>query len=144
MPLVDSIAAATPHLEAAGGGAIVAVSSTFGFDTIWPSSPNSYGAFKAAVAAARLVRPLTPLRPRGSGSTRSRPGPIEFEGGDWGNMKINRREIYDRVQATIPLGRHGDARRGRLGDRLPASPRSGFCVGTNVVCDGGMTARVQF
>lgn len=143
MSLVDSIAAATPHLEAAGGGAIVALSSTFGFDTIWPSSPNSYAAFKAAVlqhasAAAHA------LAPKGIRVNSVSPGPIEFEGGDWGNMRINRREIYDRVQASIPLGRHG-----RLDEVASAivfllSPRSGFCVGTNLVCDGGMTARVQF
>jgi len=143
MPLVDSIAAVTPHFEAAGGGAIVAVSSTFGFDTIWPSSPNSYGAFKAAVlqhasAAAHA------LAPKGIRVNSVSPGPIEFDGGDWGNMKINRREVYDRVQASIPLGRHGMLDEVASAIVFLTSARAGFCVGTNVVCDGGMTSRVQF
>ena len=44
LPLVHLIDEATPILEAAGGGSIIALSSTFGFDNVWPSSPNSYGA----------------------------------------------------------------------------------------------------
>ena len=143
LPLVEAIGAATPLMAEAGGGAIVSVSSTFGFDTIWPSSPNSYGAFKSAVlqhasAAAHA------LASKGIRVNSVSPGPIEFDGGDWGNMKINRREVYDRVQASIPLGRHGMVDEVASAIVFLLSPRSGFCVGNNVVCDGGMTARVQY
>jgi 3-oxoacyl-[acyl-carrier protein] reductase len=143
LPLVDAIDAVTPLMEAAGGGAIVSLSSTFGFDNVWPSSPNSYGAFKAAVVRHASAAAHA-LAPKGIRVNTVSPGPIEFEGGDWGNMKINRREVYDKVQASIPLGRHG-----RLDEVASAivfllSPRSGFCVGTNVVCDGGMTVRTQY
>jgi 3-oxoacyl-[acyl-carrier protein] reductase len=143
MPLVDAVDAVTPHMETAGGGAIVSLSSTFGFDNIWPSSPNSYGAFKAAVVrhASSLAHALAP---KGIRVNTVSPGPIEFEGGDWGNMKVNRREIYDKVQGSIPLGRHGQLDEVASAIVYLLSPRSGFCVGTNVVCDGGMTVRVQF
>ena len=143
MPLVDAIDAATPHMEAAGGGAIVSLSSTFGFDNIWPSSPNSYGAFKAAVVR-HASSAAHALAPKGIRVNTVSPGPIEFEGGDWGNMKINRREIYDKVQASIPIGRHGELDEVASTIVFLLSPRAGFCVGTNVLCDGGMTVRVQF
>jgi 3-oxoacyl-[acyl-carrier protein] reductase len=143
LPLVDLIAAATPHLAAAGGGSIVSISSTFGFDTIWPSSPNSYGALKAAVlqhASAAAHQ----LAPQGIRVNSVSPGPIEFDGGDWGNMKLHRREVYDRVQASIPLGRHGRLDEVASAVVFLASPRAGYCVGTNLVCDGGMTSRVHY
>lgn len=143
LPLVDAVNAAVPHFEAAGGGAVVALSSTFGFDNVWPSSPNSYGAFKAAVLrhASSVAHALAP---KGIRVNTVSPGPIEFEGGDWGNMKINRREVYDKVQAAIPIGRHGMLDEVASTIVFLCSPRAGFCVGTNVVCDGGMTVRVQF
>lgn len=143
LPFVHLIDAGTPHLEAAGGGSIVAIASTFGFDNVWPSSPNSYGAFKAAVlrhasAAAHA------LAPRGIRVNTVSPGPIEFEGGDWANMKINRPEVYEKVQASIPLGRHGRLEEISAAVAFLASPTAGFCVGTNLVVDGGMTARTQY
>jgi 3-oxoacyl-[acyl-carrier protein] reductase len=143
MPLVDAIDAVTPHLAAAGGGAIVSISSTFGFDNIWPSSPNSYGAFKAAVVR-HASSAAHALAPKGIRVNTVSPGPIEFEGGDWGTMKLNRREVYDKVQASIPIGRHGELDEVASAIVFLLSPRAGFCVGTNLVCDGGMTVRVQF
>ena len=40
LPLVHAIDEVTPLMEAAGGGSIIALSSTFGFDNVWPSSPT--------------------------------------------------------------------------------------------------------
>jgi len=143
MPLVDAIDAATPHMEAAGGGAIVSLSSTFGFDNIWPSSPNSYGAFKAAVVRHASSAGHA-LAPKGIRVNTVSPGPIEFPGGDWDTMKNNRREIYDKVQASIPVGRRAMLDEVASSIVFLLSPRSGFCVGVNLVCDGGMTVRVQY
>lgn len=143
MPLVHSIDAATPHLEAAGGGAIVAISSTFGFDTIWPSGPNSYGAFKAAVIRHASAAGHA-LAPKGIRVNTVSPGPIEFEGGDWDKMRTGRPEVYDKVQASIPVGRHGTLAEVSAAIVFLASPAASFCVGTNLVVDGGMTVRVQF
>lgn len=143
MPLVWGTEAVVPHLEAAGGGQIVAISSTFGFDTVWPSSPNSYGAFKAAVIQYASAQAHA-LAPKGIRVNSVSPGPIEFEGGAWGNMKIQRPEIYDKVKSSIPLGRMGELKDVASAIVFLASGVAGFTVGTNIMCDGGMTSRVQF
>lgn len=143
MPLVHSIDAATPHLKASGGGAIVAISSTFGFDNIWPSSPNSYAAFKAAVLRHASAASHE-LAPQGIRVNSVSPGPIEFEGGDWGNMKTSRPEAYGRAKAGIPIGRMGSLDDVSAAVAFLASPAAAFCVGVNLVVDGGATVRVQF
>lgn len=143
LPLVHLIDEATPILEAAGGGSIVAMSSTFGFDNVWPSSPNSYGAFKAAIlrhasAAAHA------LAPKGIRVNSVSPGPVYFEDGDWGKIKAGRPEVYEKVKGSIPLGRMGKPAEVAAVIVGLASPAMGYCVGTNVVCDGGMTVRTQY
>ena len=143
MPLVHAIDVATPIMEAQGGGSIIAMSSTFGFDNVWPSSPNSYGAFKAAIirhasAAAHA------LAPKGIRVNTVSPGPVYFEDGDWGKIKAGRPEVYDKVLGSIPLGRMGDPKEVASVIVSLASPAMGYCVGTNVVCDGGMTVRTQY
>ena len=143
MPLVHAIDVATPIMEAAGGGSIIAMSSTFGFDNVWPSSPNSYGAFKAAIirhasAAAHA------LAPKGIRVNTVSPGPVYFADGDWGKIKAGRPEVYEKVLGSIPLGRMGDPKEVASVIVSLASPAMGYCVGTNVVCDGGMTVRTQY
>jgi len=143
MPLVHAIDVATPIMEAQGGGSIIAMSSTFGFDNVWPSSPNSYGAFKAAIirhasAAAHA------LASKGIRVNTVSPGPVYFEDGDWGKIKAGRPEVYDKVLGSIPLGRMGDPKEVAAVIVSLASPAMGYCVGTNVVCDGGMTVRTQY
>ncbi len=143
LPLVHAIDEVTPLMEAAGGGSIIAMSSTFGFDNVWPSSPNSYGAFKAAIirhasAAAHA------LAPKGIRVNTVSPGPVYFEDGDWGKIKAGRPEVYDKVKASIPLGRMGKPEEVAAVIVTLASPVTGDCVGTNVVCDGGMTVRTQY
>jgi len=143
MPLVHAIDVATPIMEAQEGGSIIAMSSTFGFDNVWPSSPNSYGAFKAAIirhasAAAHA------LASKGIRVNTVSPGPVYFEDGDWGKIKAGRPEVYDKVLGSIPLGRMGDPKEVAAVIVSLASPVMGYCVGTNVVCDGGMTVRTQY
>lgn len=143
LPLVHAIDECTPIMEAAGGGSIIAMSSTFGFDNVWPSSPNSYGAFKAAIirhasAAAHA------LAPKGIRVNTVSPGPVYFDDGDWGKIKAGRPEVYDKVKGSIPLGRMGKPEEVAAAIVMLASPVTGYCVGTNVVCDGGMTVRTQY
>ena len=133
----------TPLMEAAGGGSIIALSSTFGFDNVWPSSPNSYGAFKAAIlrhasAAAHA------LAPKGIRVNSVSPGPVYFEDGDWGKIKAGRPEVYEKVLGSIPIGRMGKPEEVAAAIVMLASPVTGYTVGTNLVCDGGMTVRTQY
>src|SRR4051812_24905718 len=75
VPLVRLIETAVPHLEQAGGGAIVAVGTTNAFDTARPGGPTAYSALKAAVLqhAAAQARQLAP---RGIRVNTVSPGPI--------------------------------------------------------------------
>jgi len=143
LPLVHLIDEGTPILEAAGGGSIIAMSSTFGFDNVWPSSPNSYGAFKAAIVRHASAAAHA-LAPKGIRVNTVSPGPTYFEGGDWAKIKAGRVEVYDRVLGSIPIGRMGHPREVASVIVGLASPAMGYCVGTNVVCDGGMTVRTQY
>ena len=143
MPLVHAIDEVTPIMEAAGGGSIVALSSTFGFDNVWPSSPNSYGAFKAAIIRHASAAGHA-LAPKGIRVNTVSPGPTYAEDGDWGKIKAGRPEVYEKVKASIPIGRMGEPKEVASAIVYLASPASGFCVGTNIVCDGGMTVRTQF
>jgi 3-oxoacyl-[acyl-carrier protein] reductase len=143
LPLVHAIDEVTPLMEAAGGGSIIALSSTFGFDNVWPSSPNSYGAFKAAIlrhasAAAHA------LAPKGIRVNSVSPGPVYFDDGDWGKIKAGRPEVYEKVLSSIPIGRMGKPEEVAAAIVMLASPVTGYTVGTNVVCDGGMTVRTQY
>lgn len=143
LPLVHIIDEGTPILEAAGGGSIIAMSSTFGFDNIWPSSPNSYGAFKAAVIR-HASSAAHALAPKGIRVNTVSPGPVYFEDGDWGKIKAGRPEVYEKVLGSIPIGRMGKPEEVAAVIVSLASPAFGYCVGTNVVCDGGMTVRTQY
>jgi len=143
MPLVHAIDEVTPLMEANGGGSIVALSSTFGFDNVWPSSPNSYGAFKAAIVRHASAAAHA-LAPKGIRVNTVSPGPVYFEDGDWGKIKAGRPEVYDKVKGSIPLGRMGNPDEVAAAIVALASPALGYCVGTNVVCDGGMTVRTQY
>jgi 3-oxoacyl-[acyl-carrier protein] reductase len=143
LPLVHAIDEVTPIMEAAGGGSIVALSSTFGFDNVWPSSPNSYGAFKAAIVRHASAAGHA-LASKGIRVNTVSPGPVFFEEGDWGKIKAGRPEVYEKVLASIPLGRMGDPKEVAAAIVFLASPVSGYCVATNVVCDGGMTVRTQY
>ncbi len=143
LPLVRAIETALPHFEAAGGGAVVAISSTSGFDTAPPSAPNSYAAFKAAVIAHASGQ-AHKLASLGIRVNTVSPGPIFFEDGPWDNIKKNRTAMYDSILAQIPIGRMGKAEEVAAAVAFLASPVSGFCTGVNLVADGGMLTRVQF
>lgn len=143
VPLVRLIEAAVPHLESAGGGAIVSIGTTNAFDTVRPASPNAYSALKAAVlhhAAAQAHA----LAPRGIRVNTVSPGPIEFPGGDWEKIREGRREVYDEVLAKIPVGRYGRPEDVAAAVAYLVSPRAGFTNGVNLVVDGGIVTRVQF
>ncbi len=143
IPLVRLIESATPHLERAGGGSIVSIGTTNAFDTVRPSSPNAYSALKAAVVHHASAQAHVLAR-KGIRVNTVSPGPIEFPGGDWEKIREGRREVYDEVQAKIPVGRYGRADEVAAAVAYLASPRAGFTNGVNLVVDGGIVTRVQF
>ena len=143
VPLVRLIEAAVPHLERAGGGAVVSIGTTNAFDTVRPASPNAYSALKAAVLHHASAQAHA-LAPSGIRVNTVSPGPIEFPGGDWEKIREGRREVYDEVLAKIPVGRYGRPEDVAAAVAYLASPRAAFTNGVNLVVDGGIVTRVQF
>lgn len=142
VPLVRLIEAAVPHLEKQGGGAIVSIGTTNAFDTVRPASPNAFSALKAAVLhhAAAQARALAP---KGIRVNTVSPGPIDFPGGAWDEIREARREVYDEVLAKIPVGRYGRPEEVAAAVAYLVSPRAAFTNGANLVVDGGIVTRVQ-
>ena len=135
--------AAVPHLEQSDAASIVAVGTTSAFDTLPPTSPNSYAALKAAVLqhASGLGHSLAP---KGIRVNTVSPGPIDFPGGAWDNLHTNRAEFYEAIRSRIPVGRLGKPEEVARAVAFLASPASSFCTAINLVVDGGFVSRVQF
>ena len=143
LAFVRLVEAATPHLENSDAAAIVAVGTTSAFDTLPPTSPNSYAALKAAVLqhASGLGHSLAP---KGIRVNTVSPGPIDFPGGAWDKLHEARPEFYEGIRARIPIGRLGHADEVARAVAFLASPAASFCTAVNLVVDGGFVSRVQF
>jgi 3-oxoacyl-[acyl-carrier protein] reductase len=135
--------AAVPHLEQSDAAAIVAVGTTSAFDTLPPTSANSYAALKAAVLqhASGLGHSLAP---KGIRVNTVSPGPIDFPGGAWDKLHEGRPEFYESIRSRIPIGRLGHADEVARAVTFLASPAASFCTAVNLVVDGGFVSRVQF
>jgi 3-oxoacyl-[acyl-carrier protein] reductase len=135
--------AAVPHLERSDAAAIVAVGTTSAFDTLPPTSANSYAALKAAVLqhASGLGHSLAA---KGIRVNTVSPGPIDFPGGAWDKLHEARPEFYEGIRARIPVGRLGRAEEVARAVAFLASPAASFCTAVNLVVDGGFVSRVQF
>jgi 3-oxoacyl-[acyl-carrier protein] reductase len=143
LAFVRLVEAAVPHLEQSDAAAVVAVGTTSAFDTLPPTSPNSYAALKAAVLqhASGLGHSLAP---KGIRVNTVSPGPIDFPGGAWDKLHESRPEFYEGIRARIPAGRLGRAEEVARAVTFLASPAASFCTGVNLVVDGGFVSRVQF
>jgi 3-oxoacyl-[acyl-carrier protein] reductase len=130
--------AAVPH-----AAAIVVIGTTSAFDTLPPTSANSYAALKAAVLehASGLGHALAP---KGIRVNTVSPGPIDFPGGAWDKLHEGRPEFYETIRSRIPLGRLGRAEEVARAVTFLASPAASFCTAVNLVVDGGFVSRVQF
>ncbi len=135
--------AAVPHLEKSDAAAIVAVGTTSAFDTLPPTSANSYAALKAAVLqhASGLGHSLAA---KGIRVNTVSPGPIDFPGGAWDKLHESRPEFYEGIRSRIPIGRLGRAEEVARAVTFLASPAASFCTAVNLVVDGGFVSRVQF
>ena len=143
MAFVRMVEAAGPHLERSDAAAIVAIGTTSAFDTLPPTSANSYAALKAAVLehASGLGHALAR---KGIRVNTVSPGPVDFPGGAWDKLREGRPEFYEGIRARIPLGRLGRAEEVARAVTFLASPAASFCTAVNLVVDGGFVSRVQF
>jgi 3-oxoacyl-[acyl-carrier protein] reductase len=143
LAFVRLVEAAVPYLERSDAAAVVVVGTTSAFDTLPPTSPNSYAALKAAVLehASGLGHALAP---QGIRVNTVSPGPIDFPGGAWDKLHEGRPEFYEKIRARIPVGRLGRAEEVARAVTFLASPAASFCNAVNLVVDGGFVSRVQF
>jgi 3-oxoacyl-[acyl-carrier protein] reductase len=134
--------AARPWLASSDAAAVVAISSTSAVDVAFPSGPTSFAAIKAAVLqhASALAHAFAADGIRVNSVS---PGPIDFAGGAWDQVRQGRPEVYDQVRSRIPLGRLGRPRDVADAVAFLVSARASFCTGVNIVVDGGLLSRVQ-
>jgi 3-oxoacyl-[acyl-carrier protein] reductase len=128
---------ATPHLRAAGGGAILMIASISG---LRPQPRAQYAAAKAAVIhlAASLGRELGPDRIRVNSLS---PGSILFEGGSWARRRDDDPESFAAFAGSeFPFGRLGSAEEVADVAAFLLSARASWINGTDVVVDGGQNA----
>ncbi|HEU5386988.1 MAG TPA: SDR family oxidoreductase [Streptosporangiaceae bacterium] len=129
----ELIRAGLPHLRAAGGGAVVIISSVTGMR---PAPRTAYAAAKAAEIhlAATAAQELAPAGVRVNCVS---PGSIMFPGGGWDSFQqANPEDFATFVDTQFPFGRLG---------RLPEvadvvtfllSDRASWVSGANVAVDG--------
>jgi len=143
LAFVRLVEAAIPYLEQSDAAAVVVLGTTSAFDTLPPTSANSYAAFKAAVLehASGLGHALAR---KGIRVNTVSPGPIDFPGGDWDRLHQTRAEFYETIRARIPVGRLGRPEEVARAVTFMARPAASICTAVNLVGDGGLVSRVQF
>jgi 3-oxoacyl-[acyl-carrier protein] reductase len=129
----ELIRAGLPHLRAAGGGAVVIVSSITGMR---PAPRTAYAAAKAAEIqlAATAAQELAPYRVRVNAVS---PGSIMFAGGAWDTFRQQNPEAFERFQGTqFPFGRLGHVSEVADVVTFLLSERAAWVTGANIVVDG--------
>ncbi len=140
--LVRMVEAATPHLEASGGAAIVAISTTAALEH-FGNGLGSYHVLKAGLI--NLIAGYSQaLGPKGIRANVVSPGPIWVNGGGWSKIKAGVPDMYNAALANHPSGRLGTADEVANVVAFLASPAASWVTGENIVVDGGYTKRVAF
>ena len=134
MALVRASWAAVPHIEKAGGGALIHTSSISGLTSSLRTPP--YGAVKAAVIQYTKTQALQ-LAVKNIRVNCIAPGSIEFPGGTWDDAKKNNPTLYAGIQNSIPFGRLGEPGEvARLAVFL-GSDAASWITGETIAVDGG-------
>jgi NAD(P)-dependent dehydrogenase (short-subunit alcohol dehydrogenase family) len=125
-----------PALRTAGGGSIVNISSQLG----WVGTDNSSPHYQASKGAVRLLTKATAIQYADDGIRVNsvHPGPIATP------MTARARTDPTRAARTvsrIPLGRFGKPEEVAYGVLFLASDEAAFITGSELVIDGGWTAR---
>jgi len=126
--------AAIPLMEAAGGGAIVHISSISGFAASTRTPP--YAAIKATLMQYTLTQALE-LASKNIRVNCVAPGSIYFEGGTWDDARQNNPQLYAAIQDSIPSGRFGKPEEVADLTAYLASSAAAWVTGQTVAVDGG-------
>lgn len=132
-----------PRMVEQGSGSIVNIASTSGLR--WTGSPQvAYASTKAAIISLSRVTAVQ-YAPRGVRVNTVIPGQLhtpmveERLAGQRAGGDVD--ELLKQRQARIPLGFMGDGRDTANAALFLASEESRFITGTEIIVDGGMTAR---
>jgi 3-oxoacyl-[acyl-carrier protein] reductase len=131
--------AALPHLEAAGGGAIVIIGTVSALEVVGPR--RAYNSVKAALLpyAKGLARDGGPLNIRCNVVS---PGQIYFPGGVWSFVEEHNPDAFADALERNPMSRMGAPQEVADAVVFLASPRASFISGANLVVDGARTQNV--
>jgi 3-oxoacyl-[acyl-carrier protein] reductase len=130
----ELIRSGLPYLRAAGGGAVVIISSVTGMR---PAPRTAYAAAKAAEIhlAATAAQELAPDRIRVNAVS---PGSIMFPGGGWDTFRQQHPEDFAAFVATqFPFGRLGSLPEVANVVTFLLSARASWITGANIAVDGG-------
>jgi 3-oxoacyl-[acyl-carrier protein] reductase len=134
MATVRASRAAIPHMEKAGGGAIVNISSISGYRASSRSVP--YAAVKAAVINYTQSQALM-LSGKRIRANAIAPGSIEFPGGLWEERKTSNPKLYEGVLKSIPWGRLGKPEEIASVALFLVSDMANWVTGQTITVDGG-------
>ena len=124
----------TPWLEAAGGGAIVHITSISGLEASLPGVA-AYAAVKAALISHSKSMAVE-LAAKGIRVNCVAPGSIDFPDGFWDQINKTNKPFYDMVVGTIPSGRMGRPEEVANAVVFLASEKASWISGAMVPVDG--------
>jgi 3-oxoacyl-[acyl-carrier protein] reductase len=134
MGTVRATQTAIPHLQKAGGGAILHISSISGLAPSVRTPP--YGAVKAALIQLTLTQAAA-LAKDNIRVNCIAPGSIEFPGGVWDQAKTGNPKLYNGILAGIPFGRMGTAEEVANTALFLCSQAASWVTGQTLAVDGG-------
>jgi 3-oxoacyl-[acyl-carrier protein] reductase len=134
MATVRASNAAIPHIERAGGGAILNISSISGYAA--SARSTSYAAVKAAVINYTSSQGLM-LASKKIRVNAIAPGSIEFPGGLWEQAKTANPKLYKAIFDSIPWGRLGKPEEIANAALFLCSEQASWITGQTLTVDGG-------
>ena len=134
MALVRGSWAAVPHIEKAGGGALIHTASISGLTASQRTPP--YGAVKAAVIQYTKTQALQ-LAAKNIRVVCLAPGSIEFPGGTWDDARQNNPKLYAGIKGSIPFDRLGAPEEVANLAVFLASDAASWVTGVTIAVDGG-------